>query len=82
MQFRKGEIKNPKAPHGLSKSNKRVGETRTMKNGFSAVIVAYRNNKDCDVRFIESGVIREHMNYANFRRGEISDKGREKEQDT
>ena len=75
MQFKRGEIKNPSAPHGLSKSHKRVGETRTMKNGLSAVIIAYRNNKDADIRF-ENGVIREHMNYANFQRGDISDKAR------
>ena len=44
-----------------------------MKNSLSAEIIAYRNNKDIDVRF-ENEIVRKHMCYSNFVRGDISDK--------
>ena len=44
-----------------------------MKNGLSATIIAYRNNKDVTVRF-ENGVVRERMCYSNFVKGDISDR--------
>ena len=72
-QFTRGEIRNPNAPHGLSKRQSRVGEVRVMKNGLSATIIAYRNNKDVTVRF-ENGVVRERMCYSNFVKGDISDR--------
>lgn len=73
MQFKRGEIRNPSSPHGLSKRQSRIGETRVMKCGETATIIAYRNNKDIDVRFAD-GVVREHMCYSNFVKGDISNK--------
>ena len=72
MQFRRGEIRSPNAPHGLSRAKSRVGETRVMKNGRQAAVIAYRNNKDVTIQF-ESGVVREHMCYSNFVKGDIGD---------
>ncbi len=44
-----------------------------MENSLSAAIIAYRNNKDIDVRF-ENGIVRKHICCSNFVRGDISDK--------
>lgn len=53
-------------------ATERINETRTMTNGKEATIIVYRNSKDIDVKF-SNGVIREHMEYKQFRRGQISD---------
>lgn len=44
-----------------------------MENVRQATIIAYRNNKDIDICF-ENGVVKEHMCYSNFAKGDISDK--------
>ena len=53
---RKGEIKD------------RTGETRTMNNGLSATIVAYRGKNDIDVE-LENGIVLHNMRYVNFAKG-------------
>lgn len=49
----------------------RVGEKKMMNCGVMAEIIAYRGNKDIDVRF-EGKTIREHMTYDAFKRGSIA----------
>ena len=61
-----GEIRHP----GVSKPNnkakvERIGEMRTMSNGMTAKIIAYRSAIDIDVQFSD-GKIREHVTYYNF----------------
>lgn len=48
----------------------RIGEERTMNCGMKAKIIAYRNNKDIDVKF-EDGYIIKNTIYGNFKRGKI-----------
>lgn len=55
----------------MKKKEERIGETRRMKNGLLFSITAYRNCLDMDGVF-ENGVIREHVSYANFKKGYIS----------
>lgn len=50
--------------------NFRVGEESVNTDGLHMVIVAYRNARDIDVQF-DDGVIREHCEYASFKRGSI-----------
>lgn len=45
-------------------------ETRIMKNGMNAKIIALRNKKDMDVQF-EDGTIVTHKLYESFKRGKI-----------
>lgn len=49
----------------------RVGERKLMICGEWAEITAYRNSKDIDLRF-DSGEVRTHMSYWQFRSGRIS----------
>ncbi len=49
----------------------RVGEKKMMNCGVMAEIIAYRGNKDIDVRF-EGKTIREHMTYDAFKKGSIA----------
>lgn len=49
---------------------KRLGLKSTMKNGLEAEIIAYRNNKDMDVRF-SNGYIVNGCTYGNFKNGFI-----------
>ena len=48
-----------------------INERNLMRCGEYAVITAYRNCKDIDVRF-DSGETREHMAYSQFKSGRIS----------
>lgn len=59
---------------GKSKTyaKKRLGETDTMRNGLKAIIIAYRTCMDMDVKF-ETGVIREHVSYAEFSSGYLTE---------
>ena len=50
---------------------KYIGQTRTMKCGLKATIIAYRNNKDIDVRF-EDGSIKESTCTKQFNEGSIA----------
>lgn len=49
----------------------RIGEKRQMRCGLEAEIIAYRSNKDMDVR-LSDGRIMQGCVYANFRNGYIS----------
>lgn len=51
--------------------NDRTGEARTMNNGMTATVVAYRGACDIDVRF-DNGGIAHHVRYGNFTRGQIA----------
>lgn len=59
--FNKGTIN----PNGCRKDANIIGQTRTMKCGMKATIIAYRKMDDIDVRF-EDGTIRKHMHIHNF----------------
>ncbi len=48
----------------------RTGEKRIMNCGMEAVIIAYRNANDLDVRFAD-GTIVEHKIYNSFKKGSI-----------
>ena len=48
----------------------RVGETRKANNGLLMIIIAYRSDKDIDVRF-EDGYVKEHTRYSQFIAGTI-----------
>lgn len=61
--FKKGSV----SPHLRT----RVGEKKMMNCGVMAEIIAYRGNKDIDVRF-ENKAVREHMTYYAFRKGTIA----------
>ena len=52
------------------KGKTRVGERRMMNCGKMAEIIAYKKANDITVRF-DSGVVRDHMRYDNFKRGNI-----------
>jgi hypothetical protein len=48
-----------------------MGEEHTMKCGLKAKIIEVRGAKDIDVEF-ETGEMREHIVYANFKSGSVS----------
>ena len=48
-----------------------MDEERVMKCGLKAKIIEIRSAKDIDIRF-ETGEIREHIVYANFKSGGVS----------
>ena len=48
-----------------------LGEERTMKCGLNAKIIEVRGAKDIDVEF-ETGEVREHVVYANYKSGGVS----------
>lgn len=48
-----------------------LGEERMMKCGLKAKIIEVRGTKDIDVKF-ETGEVREHIVYANFKTGSVS----------
>lgn len=54
-----------------TKYNNRVGMTSVMNNGLVATIIAYKNNKNIDVRF-DNGQIVINRPYHNFNDGKIS----------
>lgn len=54
----------------LNTADKRVGLTNIAKNGQSMTIIAYRGNRDIDVRF-DDGTVVQHTRYDNFRHGVI-----------
>lgn len=60
--FKKGSVR----PH-----KNRVGEKRMMNCGVSAEIIAYRGNKDIDVKF-KDGTVRKNMSYGAFTSGSIA----------
>lgn len=51
----------------------RTGERTTTRYGKAMVVVGYRNNKDIDVKFEESGNVLEHVRYSKFKNGWLSD---------
>ena len=53
-----------------------LGEERTMKCGLKAKIIEVRGAMDIDVQF-ETGEVREHIVYANFKSGAVSPTKRE-----
>ena len=53
-----------------------LGEERVMKCGLKAKIIEVRGAKDIDVQF-ETGEVREHIVYANFKSGSVSPTKRE-----
>ena len=61
MQFKRGDIRNPNVPHGLSKGHARVGERFPQNSSLEAEITPYRSAADCIVRFsngeVSEGVI-------------------------
>lgn len=54
----------------MNKFNDRTCETKVMKNGLQAAIIAYRYNGDIDVQF-ENGIVVQHRAYAKFRKCNI-----------
>ena len=66
MTDRKGCIVHPQ----LCKM-KRIGEKSIMNCGMEAVIIAYRNANDMDVRFADGTVV-EHKPYVSFKKGCIA----------
>ena len=53
------------------KETNKIGETNVAKNGMSIEIIAYRGDKDIDVKF-ENGTIVKGKTYLSFKRGTIS----------
>lgn len=71
--FKKGAIKNPNCKCIQNTENRiknRVNEKKMMNNGMYATIIAYRNNKDIDVKF-EDNTIVSHRQYSRFKTGNI-----------
>ena len=50
--------------------NNRIGETRTLKCGVKATIIAYRGRMDIDIQ-LEDGTILTNYNYASFKKGSL-----------
>ena len=65
----KGRVKPVK--RGEKFRMEHLGEERVMKCGLKARIIAIRSAKDIDIQF-ETGEIREHIVYANFKAGGVS----------
>lgn len=72
----KHKVRNYKPRYGPDETkrkknkNKRLGDTKRMKNGMMCTIVDYRHSKDIDVEF-EDGVKVYHKNCGNFDKGNI-----------
>lgn len=49
----------------------RLGEVRTMNSGLLAKIVRYKNSKEIDIQFLETGLILTNRFYESFRVGVI-----------
>ena len=49
----------------------RVGERYMQKNGSEVEIIEYRSSKDCLVRFVDDGVLRDHVTVQNIMKGEV-----------
>lgn len=64
--FKSGDIGHPDMLR-KDQHEKRLGETRTMKSGLQATIIAYRSVHDIDVKF-ETGEIRKNVRYEHFKR--------------
>lgn len=60
-----------------SKYDERIGETITNSNGYKMTIVEYKGIRDIDVQF-EDGTIVKHVNYTNFKKGNIAKPGYKK----
>lgn len=60
--FKRGGISRP--------TSERLMETRVMKDGNKATIIAYCNCNNIDVQF-ENGCVRKHVRYEKFKIGEI-----------
>lgn len=67
--FKRGCVATPNQTIDNIKQQ-RIRETRIMKNGLKATIIAYRKSKDIDVKF-EDGYTREHVSYDSFVRGTV-----------
>ena len=48
-----------------------INEVRTMNNGQTAKLIAYRGSEDIDIQF-EDGTVVEHRQYSGFKRGTVS----------
>lgn len=55
----------------MSKKDARLNEIGYNNNGERMTIIRYGNAKDIDVQFVKDGVIVEHKEYANFKKGKI-----------
>ena len=71
QQFQKREVANPNYKKANPYAASHLGETRTMINGINATIIAYRNNRDIDIKF-EDGIIRQHVRYHHFLSGKVN----------
>lgn len=73
VMFKAGSIRNPNVPlqHLVSIAEHRLGETKKMKNGQQATIIAYRSCTDIDVKF-EDGTIIQNREYGDFKKGNIA----------
>ena len=71
QQFQKREVANPNYKKANPYAASHLGETRTMINGIKATIIAYRNNRDIDIKF-EDGIIRQHVRYHHFLSGKVN----------
>jgi len=69
-KFKKGAIQNPQIKRVKRLKINHLNETRTMSNGMSATIIAYRNYKDIDIKF-EDGIIVTHKRYEHYKKGYI-----------
>lgn len=68
--FRRGSIANPNYSSHLSQRVSHLNETRMMRCGLNATIIAENTQKDITVQF-EDGVVVEHKTYQSFRDGYI-----------
>lgn len=64
--FKAGDISHPKEQLSCI----RVGEQSRARNGQMMTIIAYRNNRDIDVRFEDDTIVR-HKRYKYFKSGQI-----------
>lgn len=71
VHFKAGTVEHPSRTDDNYPSL-RIGETRTMNNGFDAQICGYRTNKDIDVKFLNDGSVKKHVTYNLFKKGTIS----------
>lgn len=68
-KFAAGTLMHPSSAFDKD-PNSKIGENRTMNNGLEATIIAYRNNRDVDIKF-EDGSIKEHVRYEYFKKGSV-----------
>ena len=76
--FKEGKIACPnvKRECAFNKKYEHLGEINISKIGEEMKIVGYRNNRDIDVLFTRTGVVVEHKEYGNFKKGNIGMFGR------